>query len=207
MRSPILTSRRAWPGTQSSKASSRGWLAFITQFVSPAFRAAFGQPVYPLARYRQMHEPSTSCSFPVASTLRRANRRHLASSLMTSSKRIAHFGLAEALAKGPPPPDNLAVPIFSHGSLVVELYTPVGQDPQKPHTRDEVYFVTRGAGSFFDGEQRHSVAVGSFLFVRAGQVHRFEDFSPDFVVWVVFYGPEGGEAGANNEGGIAGKRS
>jgi len=107
--------------------------------------------------------------------------------------RVIHVSLAEALTKGPPPSGNLAVPIFSHGSLVVELYTPMGQDPQKPHTRDEVYFVARGNGLFFDGQQRHAIEAGSFLFVPAGQVHRFEDFSSDFVVWVAFYGPEGGE--------------
>lgn len=112
---------------------------------------------------------------------------------MKTSTRIAHTSLAEALKKGPPLPGNLAVPIFSHGSLVVELYTPVGHDPQKPHTRDEIYFVTRGQGRFFDGERRHAVEPGCFLFVAAGQVHRFEDFSPDFTVWVAFYGPEGGE--------------
>ena len=106
---------------------------------------------------------------------------------------ITHVSLADALLKGPPPPGNLAVPIFSHGSLVVELYTPGGRDPQKPHTRDEVYFVTRGKGFFFDGERRHPVEPGSFLFVPAGRVHRFEEFSSDFAVWVVFYGPEGGE--------------
>ena len=115
---------------------------------------------------------------------------------MKPSTRIVHVALADALTKGPPPPGNLAVPIFSHGSLVIELYTPVGHDPQKPHTRDEVYFVTRGTGLFFDGERRHSVAAGSFLFVPAGEIHRFEDFSSDFVVWVAFYGPEGGETGA-----------
>jgi mannose-6-phosphate isomerase-like protein (cupin superfamily) len=110
--------------------------------------------------------------------------------------RIVHVGLAEALTKGPPPPGNLAVPIFSRGSLAVELYSPVGHDPQKPHTRDEVYFVTRGKGFFFDGERRHSIEAGSFIFVPAGQVHRFEDFSSDLVVWVVFSGPEGGEKDA-----------
>jgi mannose-6-phosphate isomerase-like protein (cupin superfamily) len=115
---------------------------------------------------------------------------------MTTSTRAIHIGLAEALTKGPPPPGNLAVPIFSHGSLAVELYTPVGHDPQQPHTRDEIYFVTRGTGLFFDGGQRRSVESGAFIFVPAGQVHRFEDFSSDFVVWVAFYGPEGGESDA-----------
>lgn len=115
---------------------------------------------------------------------------------MKPSTRAVHVALAEALTKGPPPQGNLAVPIFSHGSLVAEIYTPVGQDPQKPHTRDEIYFVTRGIGFFFDGERQHSVAPGSFLFVPAGQVHRFEHFSSDFVVWVAFYGPEGGESRA-----------
>lgn len=112
---------------------------------------------------------------------------------MKASTRIVHVSLAEALTKGPPPAGNLAVPILSHGSLVVELYTPVGHDPQKPHTRDEIYFVVRGKGFFFDGERRQAVEAGSFLFVPAGQVHRFEDFSSDFVVWVAFCGPEGGE--------------
>jgi len=112
---------------------------------------------------------------------------------MSPLTRITHVSLAEALRKGPPPPGNLAVPIFSHGSLVVELYTPEDHDPQKPHTRDEVYFVTRGKGFSFDGTQRQAVEAGSFLFVPAGRVHRFEDFSSDFAVWVVFYGPEGGE--------------
>jgi hypothetical protein len=30
--------------------------------------------------------------------------------------------------------------------------------------------------------------------VPAGVVHRFESFSNDLVVWVLFYGPVGGEA-------------
>ena len=99
----------------------------------------------------------------------------------------------EALTKGPPPAGNLAVPIFSRGSVEVELYTPKDHDPQKPHTRDELYFVVRGKGMFFDGAQQHAVEAGSFIFVPAGQVHRFEAFSSDFAVWVVFYGREGAD--------------
>src|SRR5262245_26900631 len=115
---------------------------------------------------------------------------------MKTPTKIVHVSLAQARSQGPPPPGNLAVPIFSRGSLVVELYTPVDRDPQKPHTRDEVYFVTRGKGQFFDGERRYPIQAGSFLFVAAGRPHRFEDFTPDFAVWVIFYGPEGGELNA-----------
>ena len=117
----------------------------------------------------------------------------LASSLM---KQIVHVGLAEALTKGPPPPKNLAVPIFSQGSLAVEFYTPVGYDRQTPHRQDELYFIARGRALFFDGEKRYPVEPGAFIFVPAGQIHRFEDFSPDFAAWVVFYGPKRGEPDA-----------
>ncbi len=109
---------------------------------------------------------------------------------------MAHVSLAEALAKGPPPDGNLAVPIFAHGSLEVELYSPEGDDRQKPHRRDEAYLVARGTATFFDGKDRHDVEPGSFLFVAAGQEHRFEEFSHDFAVWVFFYGPDGGESAA-----------
>jgi mannose-6-phosphate isomerase-like protein (cupin superfamily) len=34
---------------------------------------------------------------------------------------------------------------------------------------------------------------GDLLFVWAGVEHRFEEFTDDLAVWVVFYGPEGGE--------------
>ena len=107
--------------------------------------------------------------------------------------RTAVVSLSDALAKGPPPAGNLAVPVFAHGTLEVELYAPQGHDPQKPHARDEVYVIARGKGVFFDGAARHRVEAGAFLFVASGQPHRFEDFSPDFAVWVFFYGPEGGE--------------
>jgi catechol 2,3-dioxygenase-like lactoylglutathione lyase family enzyme/mannose-6-phosphate isomerase-like protein (cupin superfamily) len=105
----------------------------------------------------------------------------------------ASMPLATAFALGPPPAGNLAVPVFAHGSLEVEMYQPRGSDPQTPHVRDEVYVVARGTGTFFDGSDRHRVEAGSFLFVPAGRPHRFEDFSADFAVWVLFYGPTGGE--------------
>ena len=35
-------------------------------------------------------------------------------------------------------------------------------------------------------------APGDCLYADAGEVHRFEDFTDDLAVWVVFWGPEGG---------------
>ena len=84
--------------------------------------------------------------------------------------------------------------LFRHGTLEVELYHPRGVDRQQPHTRDEVYVVARGGGWFVNGAHRHPIAKHDVLFVKAGVVHRFEEFSNDFLVWVFFYGPEGGEA-------------
>jgi mannose-6-phosphate isomerase-like protein (cupin superfamily) len=102
--------------------------------------------------------------------------------------------LNEALKRGAPMGGNLAASIFRHGSLDVEFYAPVEKDPQRPHTRDEVYVVARGSGFFRNGTERYEVQAGAFIFVPAGQEHRFESFSFDFAVWVIFYGPEGGEA-------------
>lgn len=83
--------------------------------------------------------------------------------------------------------------LLEHGSLVVEIYKPDKVDHQTPHTRDEVYVVTSGSGWFVNGEVRHRFEPGQLLFVPAGVVHRFEDFTDDFSTWVLFYGPEGGE--------------
>lgn len=84
--------------------------------------------------------------------------------------------------------------VFAHGSLEVEIYAPRGVDPQRPHGRDEVYVVIAGHGRFFCAGETRDFAPGELLFVAAGVEHRFIDFSDDFATWVLFYGPEGGEA-------------
>jgi mannose-6-phosphate isomerase-like protein (cupin superfamily) len=104
-----------------------------------------------------------------------------------------HLTAAEGLARLPGPEGERFVELFRHGTLSVELYAPRGTDPQEPHTRDEVYAVVQGSGWFRNGNDRHRFGTGDVLFVPAGVVHRFEEFTPDMVVWVFFYGPEGGE--------------
>lgn len=82
-----------------------------------------------------------------------------------------HMSLEDALAKGPPPAGNLAVPIFAHGTLRAELYTPEGTDPQQPHARDEICIVAKGSGRSFDGGEPCDVGPGTFLSVPAGRAH------------------------------------
>lgn len=82
---------------------------------------------------------------------------------------------------------------FEHGTLTVKVYAPRGTDPQTPHTRDEAYVVISGSGTFVHGDERVAFGPNDFLFAAAGVVHRFENFTDDFAVWVLFYGPEGGE--------------
>lgn len=86
------------------------------------------------------------------------------------------------------------VQALAHGSMSVELYAPVGTDPQTPHTQDELYFVQSGSGMFRLGAEVQPFQAGDCLFVPAGVEHRFENFTPDFATWVVFWGPPGGEA-------------
>lgn len=110
-----------------------------------------------------------------------------------SSTRSIHLGAPDALAKLPGPNGERFVTVFEHGTLDVEFYAPRGRDPQQPHDRDEVYVVVTGSGDFVHGDQRTRFVAGDFLFVAAGIEHRFETFSDDLAVWVMFYGPRGGE--------------
>jgi mannose-6-phosphate isomerase-like protein (cupin superfamily) len=110
-----------------------------------------------------------------------------------------HLSLDAAIKNVPTPDGKPFTELFRHGSLTVEIFAPRESDTQQPHTRDEVYVVARGRGVFVHGEQRIEFSAGDLLFAAAGEVHRFEDFSDDFYTWVLFYGPEGGEAAADPE--------
>jgi len=104
-----------------------------------------------------------------------------------------HVTVGQGIARLPGSKGERYVELFRHGTLAVELYAPRGSDPQSPHTRDEVYVVVEGRGSFRNGGDRHPFERGDVLFVAAGVEHRFEEFTDDLAVWVFFYGPDGGE--------------
>ena len=105
-----------------------------------------------------------------------------------------HLTLAQGLSRMPGPETDQYDVLLRHGTLEVGFYAPRGTDPQTPHTRDEVYVVMRGDGWFVNGASRTRFQPGDTLFVPAGQEHRFEEFTDDLALWVLFYGPDGGEA-------------
>ena len=106
-----------------------------------------------------------------------------------------HVTLAQAVTALAETPDGKSyAPLINRGTLQVGLYAPRGTDPQQPHDQDEVYVVMSGRGDFRNGSASHPFQPGDVLFVAAGVEHAFEKFSDDLYVWVVFYGPPGGEA-------------
>lgn len=105
--------------------------------------------------------------------------------------------LAAAKA-APTPPGRRSAELMTHGSMTLRYYAPKGEDLQTPHDQDEIYIVQSGSGAVLSGPsesqlERKPFGPGDAIFVPANNVHRFVDFSPDFAVWVVFWGPPGGE--------------
>jgi mannose-6-phosphate isomerase-like protein (cupin superfamily) len=107
--------------------------------------------------------------------------------------------ISQALARLPAPPTAIYpegapfVTVMAGASMSVEVFAPKATDRQTPHDQDELYFIHSGRGELVIAGQRFDAAAGDAFFVAAGTAHRFEHFSEDFVTWVVFYGPTGGE--------------
>jgi mannose-6-phosphate isomerase-like protein (cupin superfamily) len=88
-----------------------------------------------------------------------------------------------ATAPDPTYVEHLRVPDLSLGTYTI----PAGEDdPQDPHTEDEVYVVTRGRARMWTPDASVDVAPGSVLFVPAHEPHRFVDVTEDLTVLVVF---------------------
>lgn len=104
-----------------------------------------------------------------------------------------HFPVTEHSRSAARTPDDPYVVAFARGSLELGYYSPTGVDHQMPHRQDEVYVIVQGRGKFQNGGEVVEFGPGDALFVPAGVEHRFVDFSEDTEMWVVFYGPEGGE--------------
>ena len=90
----------------------------------------------------------------------------------------------------PMAPGRPSIEVFRDGDLEVRIAPKSTLGPQVPHDRDELYFVASGSGLYRAGDTVTAIATGDLLFAAAHTPHGFEEFSNDFAVWVVFYGPK-----------------
>ena len=78
-------------------------------------------------------------------------------------------------------------------SLSLGLYRlPAGsQDPQQPHTEDEVYQVLAGRAQLRVGTEDQPVEPGAIIYVAAGVPHHFHTITEDLDLLVLFAPAEG----------------
>lgn len=60
------------------------------------------------------------------------------------------------------------------------------RDGQRPHARDEVYYVVRGKATFESAGRKTSLKPGSVIYVKKQVEHRFVDITEDLSVVVMF---------------------
>lgn len=82
----------------------------------------------------------------------------------------------------------LTVPDLSVGLYRLERGA---EDPQTPHTEDEIYYVLSGRAWLKAGESDQEVRPGSVAYVPARLPHRFHDITEDLELLVVFAPAEG----------------
>lgn len=71
----------------------------------------------------------------------------------------------------------------------------VGEDdPQQPHTEDEVYYIVSGRGQIKVGDEDRAVQPGSIVFVEAAVEHRFHSIEEDLTILVIFAPPRRSQA-------------
>jgi mannose-6-phosphate isomerase-like protein (cupin superfamily) len=89
-----------------------------------------------------------------------------------------------------PPEGSRAAEVLRDGDLWLRFAAHPTPGPQTPHTRDEFYVVASGTARYrWDGGET-AIGPGDLLFAAANTAHGYDEFSDDFSVWVVFYGPE-----------------
>ena len=112
---------------------------------------------------------------------------------MNDRDRSGVLHLAEAEAAIPIARGEHAIRLLHRGTLTVKLSQPATPNRQTPHEQDELYIVARGRGVLVHNGKRDAFESGDLIFIAAGTDHQVENFSEDLTVWVVFYGPSGGE--------------
>jgi mannose-6-phosphate isomerase-like protein (cupin superfamily) len=86
---------------------------------------------------------------------------------------------------GDPSMEFLRVPALSMGVYVLPAG---GEDPQAPHTEDEVYYVVSGRGVLHVAGRDQPVQAGSVVFVAGDTDHHFHSIDEELTV-LVFFAP------------------
>jgi len=95
--------------------------------------------------------------------------------------------LAQQMVNGEPFLEFLRRDSMSAGIYVLDAGA---EDPQQPHSEDEIYYVIEGQAVLeVDGDQR-PVKPGSIVFVAAGVAHRFHSIASKLSALVIFAPPE-----------------
>lgn len=66
------------------------------------------------------------------------------------------------------------------------------EDPQDPHTEDEIYYVLSGRAKIESGGARGEVGPGDLIYVPAHEPHRFIEIEQALTLLVVFAPEEHG---------------
>ena len=77
----------------------------------------------------------------------------------------------------------LRVPAMSAGLYVLDAGA---DDPQQPHTEDEIYYVLRGRARMGVAAEDFAVEAGQLIFVPAKVEHRFHSIREQLELLVVF---------------------
>lgn len=112
------------------------------------------------------------------------------STMSEAQKEPFKYEFDSLILKIPGKNDERFTHVLRNNDVEIFLYSPKLKDNQQPHRRDEFYIVSAGTGTFVCDKMRTPFKRGDLLFAAAGKEHRFEDFSDDLSVWVIFYGNE-----------------
>jgi mannose-6-phosphate isomerase-like protein (cupin superfamily) len=77
----------------------------------------------------------------------------------------------------------LRVPTMSAGLYELAVGA---DDPQQPHTEDELYYIVRGRAILRVADEDIPVTAGSLVFVPAQVPHRFHTITEDLAMLVLF---------------------
>ena len=96
--------------------------------------------------------------------------------------------LARRSSSGEPWLEFFRVPSMSLGIYVLARGA---DDPQEPHTEDEIYYILSGRAQLRVGDDDREALPGRLLFVPAGAVHCFHGITEELRVLVLFAPAEG----------------